>query len=102
MFRSFLCRYSFNIQVNQAADGLNSNNGAALADLLESIGHCLKQVDIYTRIPPTPALDEMVFNIILGLFSTLALATKELQEERSSEAVLADMLPLLSATQSEL
>jgi hypothetical protein len=98
---SLLCRYSFDFQVNQAADGLNSNYGA-LIDLLQSIEHCLKQIDIYTRIPPTPALDEMVFNTILGLLSTLAFAMIGLQEARSSESVFANMLPLLREKQSNL
>jgi hypothetical protein len=83
--------FFFDIPVNQAADGLDSNRDS-LIDLLESIERCLKQVDIYTQIPPTPALDEIMFNIILGLFSTLALATKELQEGRMSESIFADTL----------
>jgi hypothetical protein len=88
-------------QGNQAADGLNSNYGAPV-DLLQSIEHCLKQIDIYTRIPPTPALDEMVFNIILGLLSTLAFAMIELQEARSSEFVFANIFPLLREKQSNV
>ena len=88
-------------QVNQAADGLDSNYGAPV-DLLQSIEHCLKQTDIYTRNPPTPALDEMVFNIILGLLSTLALAVIELQHAGSSESLFTNTLPLLRAKQSNL
>jgi hypothetical protein len=86
------------IQVNQAANGVDPNRGT-LVDLLEFIEHRLKLVEIYTRTPPTPAFDERMFNIILELLSTLALATKELKEGRSSGSVLADMLPLLSVMQ---
>ena len=32
---------------------------------------------MYTRIPPTREMDEMVVNIMTELLSTLALATKE-------------------------
>ena len=71
-----------------------------LVDLLESIEHVIRRADIYTRIPPTPAMDEMAFKIIVELFSTLALATKELNQGRSSESVLADVLPYLITTQS--
>jgi hypothetical protein len=85
-----------NTQVNQVANGVDPNHGT-LIDLLESIEHRLKLVEIYTRTPPTPAFDESMFGVILELLSTLALATKELKEGRSSESVLADMLPLLSA-----
>jgi len=84
------------------AKGVNSNHGS-LVDLLESLEHFLKRVDIYTRIPPTPATDDIVFKILLELLSTLALATKELKQGRSSESALANVLlyfALLSAVQS--
>jgi hypothetical protein len=86
----YLCRYPFDIQVNKVAKGVNSNDGT-LVDLLESIEHFLKRVDIYTRIPLTPAMDGMMIKIILELLSTLALATKEFKHGRSSEFLLADL-----------
>jgi hypothetical protein len=60
----------------------------ALLDLLESIDHFLKRLDIYTEIPPTPALDEILVKIMVELVSTLALATKELKQGRPSASVL--------------
>jgi hypothetical protein len=90
------------MQVNQAAKGINSNHDA-LADLLESIEHCLERVNIYTRIPPTPAMNEAVSKIIVELLTTLALATKNFECGRSSESVLAySGAALFSAMQSNL
>jgi len=86
--------------VNQVTKGFNPNHGS-LVDLLESIECFLKRVDLYTRIPPTPATDEMMFKIILELLYTLALATKELKQAWSSESVLADVL-LYSAQCSQI
>jgi hypothetical protein len=63
-----------------------------LFELLESIEHFLNRLDIYTRIPPTPAMDEIVAKIMVELLSTLALATKELKQGRSSEFILRDLL----------
>jgi len=78
-------------RVHQAAkDVVDSYD--ALADLLEAIEHLLKRLDIYTEILPTPAMDELVVKTMVELLSTLALATKELKEERSSESVLTDIL----------
>jgi hypothetical protein len=77
--------------VNQAAKGIIPSY-AAFIDLLESIEHFLNRLDIYTRIPPTPAMDEMVIKIMVELLSTLALATKELNQGRSSKSILPDML----------
>ena len=70
-----------------------------LFDLLESIVHFLNRLDIYTRIPHMPAMDEMVVKIMVELLSTLALAIKGLKRGRSSESILADFVTLLSATQ---
>jgi len=78
--------------MKQAAKRANSGFDT-LVDLLESIDHVIRRADIYTRIPPTPAMDEIAFKIIAELFSALALATKELNRGRSSEFFLADVLP---------
>ena len=70
-----------------------NTNYDGLIDLLESIEHLLKPLDIYTQIPPTPAMDEIVVKIIVELLSTLALKTQELKQGRQSKHVLADISP---------
>jgi hypothetical protein len=85
-------RYLCDIQVDQAARGVTSS-WDALTELLESIEHFLNRLEIYTRISRTPAMDEMVVKIMIELLSTLALATRELKQGRSSELILADVLP---------
>jgi len=78
--------------VNQAAWCVTSS-WDALVELLESIGNFLNRLDIYTRIPRTLVMDEMVFKIMAELLSTLAIATRELKHGRPSESVLAELLP---------
>ena len=73
----------------------------ALTDLLESIEHFLKRLDIYTKIPSTAAMDEIIVKIMVEVLSTLALATKELKQGRSSEFVLADVAPALTQCDAE-
>ena len=63
----------------------------AIVDLLESIEHFLKRLDIYTKIPPTPAMDEILVKIMVELVSILALATAELKQGRPSESFLDDV-----------
>ena len=63
----------------------------ALVDLLEAIEHFLKRLDIYTEIPPTPDMDEIIVKIMVELLSTIGLATKELKRGRSSESFLANI-----------
>jgi hypothetical protein len=86
--------------VIQSAKGTISNCDA-LVDLLESIAHILNRLNIYTRIPSTPAMDEMVFKILVELISSLALVTGELKRRRSSESVLADAF-LFSTPRSQI
>jgi hypothetical protein len=62
-------------------------------DLLESIEHFLKRLDIYTKVPPTPAMTEIVVKIIVELLSALALATKQIKQGQTSESILADAFP---------
>jgi hypothetical protein len=62
-------------------------------DLLESIEHFLTRLDIYTKVPPTPAMTEIVVKILVELLSTLALVTKHIRQGRSSEFIFADALP---------
>ena len=69
--------------MRQAANGLTDGYDA-LADIFESIEHFLIRLDIYTKIPPTPALDEIVVKIIVELVSTLALATKDVNQGQPS------------------
>ena len=64
----------------------------ALEYLLESIEHFLKRLDIYTKVPPAPAMTEIVVKIMVELLSTLALATKQIRQGRPSESVFPDAL----------
>ena len=86
--------------MNQAAKSVISSFDA-LVDLLKSIEHFLKCLDVYTRIPPTPAMDEIVVKILVELLTTLALATRELKQGRSSESRSVDVSPY-SAQRSQI
>jgi hypothetical protein len=70
----------------------------ALVDLLESIEHFLGRLDIYTQIPPSPAMDEMMVKIIVELISTLAVATRELKQGRTSKSILVGVLAFIQCT----
>ena len=60
-------------------------------DVFESIDHFLNRLDIYTKIPPTDAMTEMVVKILVELLSTLALATKQIKEGKPSESVFREV-----------
>jgi hypothetical protein len=70
--------------ISQAVKGVNDSYDS-LVDLLESIENFLRRLEIYTKIPPTVPMTEMVVKILVELLSTLALATKQIKEGKSSE-----------------
>jgi hypothetical protein len=75
-----------------------SDSYDAPGDLLESIERSPKYLGIYTKIPPTPTMDDIIAKIMAELLSTLALATKEPKLGRSSKPVLR-VLDVLYLTQ---
>ena len=95
---SFLRADPSNIQVSQAFKGADSDLDAVV-ELLESIEHFLKRIDIYTKVPPTEAMTAIVVKILVELLSTLALVTKQIRQGRPSESVFTDVLPLPNAMQ---
>jgi len=60
----------------------------ALVDLLESIEHLMNRLGIYTRVPTTGAMTEIIVKIMVELISTLALVTKQIKQGRPSKYIL--------------
>jgi hypothetical protein len=61
----------------------------ALVDIFECIENFLRRLAIYTDIPPTPAMTEMVIKIMVEIITVLALATEQINQGRFSMSVLA-------------
>ncbi|KAH9176596.1 hypothetical protein EDB89DRAFT_78705 [Lactarius sanguifluus] len=54
----------------------------ALVDLFESTENFLRRLDIYTKIPSTEVMTEIIVKILVELLSTLALATHQVKQGR--------------------
>jgi hypothetical protein len=89
---SSVCQYRCDIQRNQAANGVISSCNV-LADLLESIQTFVDRLKVYTQVFPTPSIDKIVVGLVVELITTLALVTRKLNQRRSREFLLADMIP---------
>jgi hypothetical protein len=61
------------------------SSGHTLIDFLETIEQFINHLDLYTRIPLTSAMVDMVVKIMIELLSTLALVTKGLKQGRPSK-----------------
>ena len=80
-------RFPSNERVCQAASGVTSSYDALL-ELFECLASFLKRLEIYTTIPPTPILTEVVVKIVVELLSVLALASKQINQGRLSMCAL--------------
>ena len=49
------------------------------------MGNFLKRLEIYTTIPPSPILTEIVVKIMVELLSVLALASKQIKQGKFSK-----------------
>jgi hypothetical protein len=79
------------IQVPQAVKDVSSIYDT-LVDLLASFEKFLSRLSIYSMVPPTPALSHVLVKIIVELLYTLALATKQVKQERFSTFHMVDMI----------
>jgi hypothetical protein len=84
---SILCIHLSDIQKHQAAIGVSSSYDS-LVDLFECLGNFLKRLEIYTTMPVTPLMTDIIVKIMVELLSVLALATKQVQQGRLSEWIL--------------
>ncbi len=70
--------------MNQATKDVSASYDA-LIDLLESIENFLGRLDIYTKIPLTAAMTDIIIKLLVEVLSTLALATKQAKQGQLSE-----------------
>ncbi|KAH9964840.1 hypothetical protein BC827DRAFT_1382551 [Russula dissimulans] len=57
-------------------------NYDTLIDLFESFESVLKRLDIYTKIPSTPAMTEIIVKILTELLYTISLAIQQIKQGR--------------------
>ncbi|KAH9046106.1 hypothetical protein EDB84DRAFT_1674249, partial [Lactarius hengduanensis] len=65
----------------QAADGVSASYDALL-ELFECVGSFLKRLEIYTKIPLSPLMTEIIAKIMVELLSILAQAKKQVKQGR--------------------
>ena len=68
----------------QAANDANANRDK-LIDMLNRIERFFQRLEIYTGITPTTAMTDTIVEIMVGVLTILAIATKEVKRGRFSE-----------------
>ena len=58
-----------------------------LLDLFSRTEHFFARLNIYTTVPPTPAMTGVIVEIVVEVLSFLAIATKMIKRGRSSKSL---------------
>ena len=56
-----------------------------LIDIFERMENFFKRLEIYTEVPPTPEMMDIIMKIMVEVLSILGLATKEVKQGRASK-----------------
>ena len=60
-------------------------NDDVLIDIFVRIEGFFKRLELYTEVPPTPAMTDVILKIMIEILSIFAIATKEIRQWRSSK-----------------
>jgi len=80
----FLCTNHCNAYNPQATRDIRSSQ-ETLIDLFERIENFFRRLEIYTEVPPTSEMMDMMVKIMVEVLSILGIATKEIKQGRTSE-----------------
>ncbi|KAH9055236.1 hypothetical protein EDB87DRAFT_1341149 [Lactarius vividus] len=67
-----------------AANDVNAGQ-EALADLFERIENFFKRLELYTEVPPTDAMTDVIVKIMVEVLNIFAIATKEMKQGRAKK-----------------
>ena len=87
---SVCCLFSFfafpicKSQILQAAKDVRSSQ-ETLIDIFERIEDFFRRLEVYTAVPSTPAMVDMMVKIMVEVLSILGIATKEIKQGRTSQ-----------------
>lgn len=80
----FFKNFSLVISAFQTAVGVSASYDA-LIDLFECVGNFLSRLRIYTELPFSPSMTDIIVKIMVEVLSVLSLATKQIKQGRFSE-----------------
>ncbi|KAH9022031.1 hypothetical protein EDB84DRAFT_1678531 [Lactarius hengduanensis] len=72
-----------------------------LIDIFERIENFFRRLEVYTQVPPTPAMTDMMVKIMVEVLDILGTATKEMKQSRARIRKLEDGLKKLDKMTNE-
>jgi hypothetical protein len=73
-----------NVYVSQAAKDVRASQDA-LIDIFERIETFFRRLEVYTEVPPTTEMMDVIIQIMVEVLSILGIATKEIKQGRMSK-----------------
>jgi hypothetical protein len=73
-----------NSYISQAAKDVRASQDT-LIDIFERIENFFRRLETYTEVPPTPEIMDIIMKIMVEVLCILAIATKEIKQNRTSE-----------------
>jgi hypothetical protein len=86
------CR-RYNTYIPQAAKDVRADQDI-LVDIFERVENFFRRLEVYTNVPPTTEMMEMIVQIMVEVLSILGIAMKEIKQSRMSEQFTSTMPPL--------
>jgi hypothetical protein len=59
-----------------------------LIDLFERIEHVFRRLETYIEVPPTAGMTDAIVKVMVEVLRILAIAMKEMQQNRASELII--------------
>jgi len=75
----------------QAAKDVSTSR-EALIELFNRIGFFFRRLEIYTEVPPTTAMTEMLVQIMVEVLMIVGMATKEAKSGILSESIASEIM----------
>ncbi|KAI9434794.1 hypothetical protein H4582DRAFT_1881569, partial [Lactarius indigo] len=76
--------FYYDIEGRQAAKEVEASQDV-LIDIFERIENFFRRLEIYTKVPPTPAMTDVMVNIMVEVLDILGTATKEMKQSRAKK-----------------
>jgi hypothetical protein len=73
-----------NVYISQAAKDVRASQDA-LIDIFERIEMFFRRLEVYTEVPPTTEMMDVIIQIMVEVLSILGIATKEIEQGRMSK-----------------
>lgn len=73
--------------VSQAAQAVRTSQNL-LTDLFERIENVFRRLETYIEVPSTPGMTDAIVKVMIEVLRILAIATKEIKQNRASELTI--------------